>query len=145
MARAKISAASNEVFNDNGSVLLSIAKGEQRHMEITIGWVTNLWGFPIVCKVVEGANDGSGNRPTAVQPNGEVTTLVILDEETQDNKFKIVLPEDMCNNWAVQPTPDKPVFGWIDLEVADTGVGPLKQVWKPLRGLVEVTFSPTEE
>ena len=36
---------------------------------------------------------------------------------------------------------------WMDtcgLEIADTGVGVNQQIWKPMRGVVEVRYSPTE-
>ena len=56
----------------------------------------------------------------------------------------MVLPETLIAGWSPQPSPNKPVYGYIDLEIRDTGVGTRKQVWKPFRGLVEVRYSPTE-
>lgn len=47
--------------------------------------------------------------------------------------------------WAVQPTTNSTVYGFFELRVTEpvpyTG---FKQTWKPMRGLVEIQYSPTE-
>jgi hypothetical protein len=125
MARSKITSASKDLIDDNGAVLISVIKGEQIHIELTLSWLTNLQGYTIIAKVQEGQNNSLGTIPTAIQPSGVVTTLPLLNPLTTDNKIK-------------------PVYGFIDLEVADTGTGNNQQIWKPFRGLVEIRYSPTE-
>jgi hypothetical protein len=49
----------------------------------------------------------------------------------------------LSSDYAVQPTLDTPVYGFIELSVTeDFGVFP--QIWKPLRGAVSFSFSPTK-
>ncbi len=144
MARSKITSPSKDLIKDDGSVLLSLVQGEQIHLNLTLGWLTNISDYTLSCKVVEALNDGTGHVPKAVKPNGVVTNIEILDNLDADNQFLLVLPESLINQWSVKPTPGSPVYGYIDLEVKDTGVGNRQQIWKPLRGLIEVLYSPTE-
>jgi hypothetical protein len=144
MARSRITSASQDLISDNGAVLASIVDGEQIQLDVTLNWLTNLTGYQLKVTVIEAQNTGDGKIPTAVQPSGVITQLPILDATVTDNTFKIVFPENLIATWNVQPSPDKPVYGYIELEVKDTGVGNLQQIWKPLRGLVEVLYSPTE-
>jgi hypothetical protein len=144
MARSKITSASKDLIRDNGAVLVSIIQGEQIHLELTLNWLVNLSGYTITAKVQEGLNDGSGNYPQAVRPAGFVDTLPLLNPDTTDNKITLVLPSTLGMNWSVQPSPDKPVYGFIELKVEDTGMDEGKQIWKPFRGLVEIRYSPTE-
>ena len=134
-------------MKDNGSVLVSIIEGEQVHLDITLGWLTNLTNYTITPKIVEGDMSllDSDGYPTLVKSGGQVTTLPIIDSDVTDNTFKIVIPEDLIALWATQPTPEVPTYGWIGLEVADSASGNSQQIWKPMRGLVEVLFSPSEE
>ena len=144
MARSKITSSSKDIIKDNGAVLVSVIKGEQIHLELTLSWLTNLSGYTIVAKVQEGANDGEGTIPTDIESGGVVTELPILNPETTDNIITLVIPQDLSDSWSTQPKPDKPSYGFIELEVADTGTGDEQQIWKPFRGLVEVRYSPTE-
>jgi hypothetical protein len=144
MARSKITSSSKDLINDNGAVLISVIQGEQIHLELTLSWLTNLQGYAVQAKVQEGKNDGLGNKPTLVQPSGVVTTLPLLNPLITDNIITLVIPQTLGATWSVQPTPDKPVYGFIELEVSDTGLGNQQQIWKPFRGLVEVRYSPTE-
>ncbi|MDB9983386.1 hypothetical protein OAD54_01420 [Candidatus Pelagibacter sp.] len=148
MARSKINSRSKDLMADNGAVLVSVVEGEQIHMDITLNWITNLTGYTLTAKIVEanmaGAVNGDG-YPTEVKSGGVVTTLTIVDADVTDNTFKIVIPEGLVDSWVTQPAPDTPSYGWIGLEVRDSGIGDAQQIWKPFRGLVEVMFSPSEE
>lgn len=144
MARSRITSASQDLISDNGAVLASIVDGEQIQMEVTLNWLTNLTGYQIKVTVIEALNTGDGKIPTAVQPSGVIYQLPILDATVTDNTFKIVFPENLIDSWETEPSPDKPVYGYIELEVKDTGVGNLQQIWKPIRGLVEILYSPTD-
>ena len=148
MARSKINSKSKDLIDDNGSVLVSVIEGEQIHMNITLNWLTNLSNYTIVAKVVEADSstlDYTKNElPTQEQTGGEITTLDIIDSDPTDNTFKLVIPEELIDNWTTQPSPEKPAYGWIGLEVRDPGIDELQQIWKPLRGLVQVRYSPSE-
>jgi hypothetical protein len=148
MARSRINSKSKDLINDNGSVLVSIIEGEQIHMDVTLNWLTNLSNYTLVAKVVEADSSALDHTkdelPTQEQTGGQVTTLNIIDSDTTDNTFKIVIPEELVDNWVTQPAPEAPAYGWIGLEVRDPGVGDQKQIWKPMRGLVQVRYSPSE-
>lgn len=144
MARSRITSPSKDLIKDDGAVLVSIVQGEQLHLNLTLAWLTNISAYTITCKVVEALNDGTGNIPKVVRHNGAVTSITLLDTADTNNQLLLVIPELLSSSWLVQPTPGKPVYGYIDLEVKDTGVGQRQQIWKPLRGLIEVLYSPTE-
>ena len=146
MARSKITSTSKDLITDDGSVLASLIEGEQTRMAITLNWLTNLTGYTITCKVVEGENvQGAGTIPTQPLTGGIKTDLPIIDIDVTDNTFEIVFPETLIDSWSTSPEPDKPIYGYIGLEVRDTGIGNLQQVWKPMRGLIQVRYAPTEE
>ena len=145
MARSKITSRSKDLITDDGSVLVSIIEGEQTRISLTIGWVTNLTGYSITAKVIEANNvQDTGVLPATAATNPTITALDIIDTVSTDNVFDIVIPEDLIDSWATTPIPDKPVYGFIGLEIRDPGVGNEQLIWKPLRGLVEVRYSPTE-
>jgi hypothetical protein len=150
MARTRINSKSKDLIKDNGSVLLSIIEGEQIQLGITLGWLTNLTGYTIVAKIVEADSSAIDHTdpqslPTVVKAGGQITTLPIIDSDATDNTFQIVIPETLVASYATQPSPTQPTYGWIGVEVADTGTGNAKQIWKPMRGLVEILYSPSEE
>ena len=160
MARSKISSPTRDIITDDGSVLLSVVQGEQPHLEFTIGWLTNMTNFNVHARLIEGSNDWEGTKPTSVKTGG-VKLLLSKDNgfirgvNDGDNKFTVVIPYNVSAGMLPQPTPNKPVYMFIDLEIGEPGTGsdmdpigevatPDKQIWKPVRGLVEVVYSPTE-
>jgi hypothetical protein len=144
MARSKITSASKDLISDNGAVLASVVDGEQIHLEVTLNWLTNLTSYELKATAIEADNKGDGQIPTSVKTSGVISQLPIIDADPADNTFNIVFPEELIAAWATQPSPDKPVYGYIELEVRDPGLGDYKQIWKPIRGIVEVLYSPTE-
>jgi hypothetical protein len=145
MPRSAITSKSKDIIDDDGAVLVSLIEGEQTRLDIVASWLTNLSGYTITAKIVEGDNvQGSGAIPTTAASSPVVTTLTILDNTPTDNQFDIVIPQTLIDSWDTYPVPDKPVYGFIGLEIADTGTGTNQQIWKPMRGVVEVRYSPTE-
>jgi len=148
MARTRINSKSKDLISDNGSVLVSLIHGEQVRMSITCSWLTNMSGYTITAKVVEAdsrtLNHTLKELPTTVLTSGQIVALPIVDSDNTDNVFEIVFPETLLNNFTTMPTPEAPTYAWIGLEIQDTGTGNEKQVWKPLRGLVEILYSPSE-
>jgi hypothetical protein len=149
MARSRITSPSRDLITDDGAVLASLAEGEQIRIEITLNWLTNLTDYTIIAKVVEAENEGKvvsrddDNLPDRVRENGIVTTLAVLDNDPNDNTFELVFPGTLTDNWLIRPSPNRPVYGFVDLKVIDSGVGNEQQIWKPIRGMVEVLYSPT--
>ena len=145
MPRSKITSSSKDLITDDGAILASVIHGEQTRLDIVVGWLTNLSNYTITAKVVEGNNtQGSGEKPVAAEVGGAVITLPIIDTVVSDNQFDIVIPQTLIDTWATTPEPDKPIYGFIGLEIQDSGAGNAQQIWKPMRGLVEVLYSPTE-
>jgi len=147
MPRTRINSRSNDLIKDNGTVLISLVEGEQIHLDMTLNWMTNLVGSTLTAKIVEADMVGSVDEdgyPVNVKTGGVITSLPIVDADTSDNIFRIVLPTDLIDSWTTKPSPESPVYGWIGLEVQDNGIGNAQQIWKPFRGLVEVLYSPSE-
>jgi hypothetical protein len=170
MARSSITSKSKDLISDDGSILVSMIKGEQTQIAVTLNWVTNLSGYIITPKVIEGDNSLAGNIPTQIhQTNPNIRLLDVLyttggslaldtnastsGSANQSNTFTLVFPENLITqggsgtndgNYNVQPDVNKPVYGFLGVEIKDTGVGALQQIYKPFRGLVEIKFSPTE-
>jgi hypothetical protein len=144
MARSKITSSSQDLISDDGAVLISVIRGEQIHLNLTLNWLANISDYTLLCKVVEADNDGAGTKPVYVANGAAITTLPILEATDEDNQFKLVIPETLGEDWAIAPSPNSPVYGYIDLEIRDTGIGNQQQVWKPFRGLIEIRYSPTE-
>jgi hypothetical protein len=146
MARTNISSKSKQLNSDDGSVLVSVIHGEQSRLGVTLQWLTDLTGYDITVKVVEGNNlQGTGSLPEDRLVGGEIVDLTIFDATPSDNSFEIVIPQTLISNWSTTPEPNQPIFGFIELEVKDTGAGDAQLVWKPFRGLIEIRYSPTEE
>lgn len=144
MARSDINNPTVQLDTDGGAVLKSILNGEQVKMTVTLNWLIDLTGYTISAKVVEGANDGLGTIPSFESDTPQVVTLPIIDTEVSDNEFDIVFPEGILTGWDVQPTPGAPVYGFFGLKITDNQSGDDKVVLKPISGLVEVRYSPTE-
>jgi hypothetical protein len=142
---------------DSTTLLFTIVNGEQQRKRVRIGWIPDLTGYSIHARIIEAANDGSGVPPTKVQPNGKRMLLNTGSGHIRNivlNEFDLVLPWDICHGFDKMPEPDAAVYAFFELEVGEPGTGDAspvgdaapvdKQVWKPLRGMIRVEFSPTE-
>ncbi len=67
-----------------------------------------------------------------------------LWEETVLNKIYVQIPSTLASTWSVQPMVDKPVYGFIELRVTEPTDPVFQKTWKPIRGMVEILFSPTD-
>jgi hypothetical protein len=148
MARTKINSKSKDLMSDDGSVLVSLIHGEQIRMAVTLGWLTNLSGYTIVAKCVEADSRSlvweDNELPLVPQSGGQTVVCPIVDTTVTDNTFEIVFPETLANSFTTMPKPQRPAYAWFGLEVTDSGTGNNKLVFKPMRGLVEILYSPSE-
>lgn len=140
---ARSTSVSQDTITDDGSVIITVAKGEQIHLELTFNWLINMDGYTLTAKVVEGDNTGTG-LPTIPKAGAMPVSLSYINPDPTDNKVKLVIPQTLTDTWSLQPTPSKPVYGFIGIELADAGVGVNQQIWKPLKGLVEVTHATAD-
>lgn len=147
MSRSLIRSSGKDLITDDGAVIISLAKGEQIQIGFTLSWMSDLTGSTITAKVVEGNNiafDGTEIPLTEESATKEITTLTVIDDDVSDNEFIVVFPEDLIDDWDVQPTPDDPVYGFVAISIADSGVGINQQIRVPVRGVIEAVYNPLE-
>lgn len=63
------------------------------------------------------------------------------------NKVYIQFPKELTVSpaYSVLPTANASVYGFFELRVTEPVGGVYQRTWKPMRGVVEFLFSPTEE
>ena len=82
---------------------------------------------------------GSG-RVSSVLPN-----LDPYWEETVLNKIYVQFPSTLGSNWSVQAYADNAVYGFFELRVTEPTDQIFTRTFKPVRGMIEILFSPTSE
>lgn len=65
--------------------------------------------------------------------------------ETSLNKIYLQFPSTLTSTWSPQATVDSPVYGFFELRVTEPNDPVFTRTFKPVRGMVEVLFSPTDE
>jgi hypothetical protein len=190
MARTRITAATNDLIDDSGSILLSLVLGEQIEYPIILEFVDDVNdGYIFEAAVVEGLNDGVGSKPTTIQPAGIQEALTVrtctnrgvwsaiaaynIEEYVEYNTLHyklsegsarvnatppdsdplwelfnpqtlyVQLPDTLGGNYNVSPAVDAPIYGFLELRVTEPGTAIFQHTWKPVRGLIEILFSPT--
>jgi hypothetical protein len=68
-----------------------------------------------------------------------------LWQETTLNKIYVQFPASLISAWSVQPAVDSPVYGFFELRVTEPTDAIFTRTFKPVRGMLEVLFSPTDE
>ena len=60
------------------------------------------------------------------------------------NRVYLQFPKTLGATWSVQPTVGYPVYGFFELRVTAPADSIFQRTWKPIRGMVQILFSPTE-
>ena len=60
------------------------------------------------------------------------------------NTLYVQMPDTLGTNYAQSPKVDVPVYGFFELRVTEPAGGAFQSTWKPVRGMVEILYSPTE-
>jgi hypothetical protein len=194
MARSRITAVSNDLISDSGSVLFSFIRGEQLEFPITLNFIANASaGYTYEAVVVEGLNvEGQTSAPVTIRPSGVQITLTVrvptyrgnwdsasaynreeiilystkyykllagvartnstppdedpFWEETVPNKIYVQFPKTLSISpaWNQAPVVNSPVYGFFELRVTEASDAIFIRTWKPMRGLIEILFSPTD-
>jgi len=55
----------------------------------------------------------------------------------------IRIPKTLGDGWVESPEVDLPVYGFLEIIISEPVTTPFKQIWKDVRGLVAIRFSPT--
>lgn len=64
--------------------------------------------------------------------------------ETSLNIVHIQFLATLGNNWEIEPSVEQAVYGFFELRVTEPASSPFRRTWKPVRGMVELLFSPTD-
>jgi hypothetical protein len=64
--------------------------------------------------------------------------------ETSLNIIYLQFPASLASTWAAQPLVDSPVYGFFELRVTEPADSVFTRTFKPVRGMVEILFSPTD-
>jgi hypothetical protein len=75
--------------------------------------------------------------------NSTTPDLDPLWEETLLNRIYIQFPDTLSDDWEVFPQVDSPVYGFFELRVTEPSDPIFSRTFKPIRGMVEILFSPT--
>ncbi len=65
-------------------------------------------------------------------------------ETTDLSKVYLQFPKTLGATWSVQPTVGYHVYGFFELRVTAPADSIFQRTWKPVRGMVQILFSPTE-
>ena len=60
------------------------------------------------------------------------------------SKVYLQFPKTLGAIWDVQPSVGYPVYGFFELRVTAPADNIFQRTWKPVRGMVQILFSPTE-
>jgi hypothetical protein len=63
--------------------------------------------------------------------------------ETTLSKVYLQFPKTLGATWTQLPTVSTPVYGFFELRVTEPQDNIFRRTWKPVRGMVEILFSPT--
>jgi hypothetical protein len=88
----------------------------------------------IYYRLISGAARVSSTLPN-VDPYWAETTL---------NKIYVQFMSSLGNGWSIQPTSISNTYGFFELRVTEVSNSIFARTWKPIRGMVEVLFSPTD-
>ena len=64
--------------------------------------------------------------------------------ETPLNRIYLQFPKELGSTWTVKATVDSPVYGFFELRVTEPVSAAFARTWKPVRGMVQLLFSPTD-
>jgi hypothetical protein len=79
------------------------------------------------------------SRVSAMAP-----TLDPVWETSTSNRVYLQFPSTLGSEWAVQPTVGSSTHGFFELRVTEPEGVVFRRTWKPVRGMVEILFSPTD-
>jgi len=60
------------------------------------------------------------------------------------NKIYVQFPDTLANDYVLNPSVSSPVYGFFELRVTEPTDSIYSRTWKPIRGMVEFLFSPTD-
>lgn len=79
------------------------------------------------------------NRVSAILPTDDIYWELYVP-----NKVFIQFVNTLSTTWTQQPTTKYPIYGFFELRITEPAGGLFQRTWKPVRGLVEFLYSPTQ-
>jgi len=144
--KAVLLEAANVEYTDVDDFVLPVTlqpSGVQDVLQIRTPTITE-WADDIVCHVSEvfSYTDGKYYLCIVESPGGNLPTDTAFFEPYTNNKIFLQFGASLSTDWAVQPTPQIPTYGFIELSAKN--INPIyNQTLKSIRGMVEFVFSPT--
>lgn len=80
----------------------------------------------------------------AARVSATIPSSDLLWEETTIDKIYVQFPKTLAATWTQQPIVGVASYGFFELRVTEPTDAIFTRTWKPVRGLVEVLFSPTD-
>lgn len=79
---------------------------------------------------------------TSLTPPDMDTTNWAVNTKRSASEVFIRFPSYLSDNWTEKPTVSKNIYGFFELRVTEP-VLVFPRTWKPIRGMIEIAFSPT--
>ena len=67
-----------------------------------------------------------------------------LWQQTTRNKVYVQFPSTLASTWSQAPIVEVPVYGFFELRVTEPNTATFRRTWKPVRGMIQILFSPTD-
>jgi hypothetical protein len=87
-------------------------------------------------KLIQGVGTNGTSAPSIDTARWTPTVL---------NKIYVQFPSTLGSDWAIKPLADSAVYGFFELRVTEPSDPVFTRTFKPVRGLVELLFSPTSD
>jgi hypothetical protein len=84
-------------------------------------------------------NNGFQGQSSTTVPSSDAARWT----ETVANRVYVQFPKTLGSNWSQQATVTAPVYGFFEMRVTENASIVYPRTWKPVRGLVEILYSPT--
>ena len=88
-----------------------------------------------VCYSLKAGAGRINATPPSADPAWELVSM---------SRIYLQFEKSLASDWAVAPTVGFPTYGFFELRVTEPGDGVFQRTWKPVRGMVQILFSPTE-
>jgi hypothetical protein len=87
-------------------------------------------------KLIQGVGTNGTSAPSIDTARWTPTVL---------NKIYVQFPSTLGSDWTIKPLADSAVYGFFELRVTEPSDPVFTRTFKPVRGLVELLFSPTSD
>ena len=79
------------------------------------------------------------NRVSSTEPADDPLWIV-----TKPNNVYVQIPAALGSTYSVQPTVGSPIYAFLELKVQEPVDALYQRTWKPVRGVIEMLFSPVD-